>query len=373
MALNDEDLLCVYSDLHRCFPEDVHIARPLIQLLQARGNTEHARDLAMTMARRMLAAGRAEYATGFLELCRSLNHPQKEEIRSLSTLAAITTTGPVGMEPGEAKVFMLIDQLSDQEAHDFFWLGRLTHVAEGDNIVCQGEVGNSFYLILEGEMRVHVATEQRERIHLGNLKPGQFFGEFACIYHLPRSATVTAACPSLLLEFSDLAITQLMQRSPLAGERMMRTIQTRVVEAMAHSHPALEGIPEADRRWLAEESSVLEFKKGDLIGRQEEMGEACYVIVHGEAKASVERHGDMLNARMKAGDMFGDISAYLQLPTHTEITATSHCLVFQMPKSIFHSFMNVYGGFERWVKDHALNRTQQWRHAVRKKGRQTTG
>ena len=53
MSLTDNNLLLVYRDLHKIFPEDLHIARPLIQMLQTRDDVKHARDLAMNMARRM--------------------------------------------------------------------------------------------------------------------------------------------------------------------------------------------------------------------------------------------------------------------------------------------------------------------------------
>lgn len=361
MALNDDELLRVYCDLHKVFPEDVHIARPLIHLFQQHGNKDHAGDLALAMARRMLALGWGQDALGFLDLCRSLNYSQTGEIKALSTLASITVNGSVRMEPGEAKLFMLIEQLSDQEALEFFRLAHMRHVAEGDDVVVQGGVEHSFFLILEGEMRVHMSTDNQTRVHLSNLEAGQFFGEFACIYGLPRSATVTATQPSLLLEFSDLVITQLMQRSPLAGEGLMRTIQMRVVQSMSRSHPALEGIPETDRRWLAEESRILEYQEGDAVERPDD---AFCVIVYGSVQACATRGSDTLCADLDVGDVFGKVSSYVRLPPHTKLHAKDHCLICHVPKKVFYSFMNAYGGFEAWVKKHSISRIQQWKHAA---------
>jgi len=365
MALNDSDLLRVYCDLHKVFPEDLHLARPLIHMFQQRGNDRHAGDLALAMAKRMLALGWGQYAIGFLELCRNLHHPQAEEIQALSTLASITDNGSIRMEPGEMRVFTLIEQLSDQEALEFFRMAHIRHVAESDKVVVQGSVEHSFFLILEGNMRVHMTTENHTRVHLGDLEVGQFFGEFACIYGLPRSATVTAAQPSLVLEFSGLTMTQLMQHSPMAGEGLMRTIQMRVAQSMSRSHPAMEGIPETDRRWLAEESKILEFKQGDVI---ENPDDACCVIVHGSVQACVIRDGDTLSEHLGVGDMFGQINSFVQLPPHAELHAEDHCLICQMPKNIFNSFMNAYGGFEAWVKQYAVQRIQQWKQTVDKAG-----
>lgn len=368
MALNDEELLRVYCDLHKIFPEDVHIARPLIRMFQKQGKNEYAAELALAMARRMLALGWGQDALGFLELCRNLDYPKQDEIQALSTLASITVDGSVRMEPGDIKVFSLIEQLSDQEALEFFRLAHMRHVAEGDDVVVQGEIEKSFFLILEGEMRVHMSTEEHSRVELGHLGPGQFFGEFACVYGLPRSATVTATKPSLLLEFSDLAISQLMQRSPMAGEGLMRTIQTRMVQSLSRSHPAMDGVPETDRRWLAEESRILEYRRGDEVDRPED---ACCVIVHGKVRATVSRDGQTLVTELSAGDMFGRISPYIRLPSGTKLTAETHCLIARVPGKIFNAFMNAYGGFEAWVKRYSVERIRQWKQAAADAGATT--
>ena len=359
MALNDEELLRVYRDLHKIFLEDLHIVRPLIQMLQSRGDIEHARDLALSMARRMLAKGKPGSAIGFLELCKQLNHPDTDEIEALSSIARLTEDGPIDVESGSAQVFTLIDQLSDLEAQDFLRQGRLLNVAEGQDVVQQGEVSRNFYLILEGEMHVHIDTSNGHQVSLSTLGPGHFFGEFACVYQLPRSATVTAKVKSILLEFSDLAISQLMQRSPLAGERLMRTVQSRLIHAMSYSHPAFAELPEADRKWLAEESRLLEFQPGAIVTRQGEMSDYCCVIVHGEAVAKRQQNDQKLECALKTGDMFGDAIRYIRLPKGTEVVATSHCLVCCIPKVVCLSFMNAYASFEHWVEPHGEERQQQ--------------
>jgi len=357
MGLNENNLLRVYRDLHKIFPEDLHIARPLIQMLQTRGDIEHARDLAMGMGRRMLAKGRPSDSLGFLEICKLLDHPDRDEIDAMASIAKLTSDGPMDLETGVGKTFMLIDQLSDYEARDFLEHGRLIEIPEGDDIVSQGEVNRNFYLILEGSMQVHMVTQSNHRIDLSRLQPGHFFGEFACVYQLPRSATVTAAEDSLILEFSDLAISQLMQRSPIAGERLMRIVQTRLIHSMSYGHPAMVELPEADRTWLAEESHLLEFQPGTLITRSGEMSDRCCIIVYGSASAHHETaDGKTVEIAMETGEMFGDISSYLSLPQNTVVRANTRCLVCSMPRKVFQAFMNAYGHFEQWVETHGSER-----------------
>jgi CRP-like cAMP-binding protein len=364
MPLNQENLLHVYRDMHQIFPEDLHIARPLIQMLQSIGEIGPARELAIVMARRMLARGRAGDAIGFLEICRLLKHPDQDEIAALRSMAEVTADGPIDMETGSGRLFILVDQLSDHETRDFLEHGRLLKVKAGKDIVRQGEVNRNFYLILEGRMEVHMDTATGLHVNLSKLYPGHFFGEFACVYQLPRSATVTAGEDSLVLEFSDLAISQLMQRSPIAGERLMQIVQARLVRSMSHSHPSMTELPEADRQWLADESRILEFMDGTLITREGEMEDRCCVIVYGEAIVEHTENGETIKHTMETGDMFGDISPHLHLPPDSIMHADGRCLICSIPKKVFRSFMNAYGNFEQWVELHGQQRHQKLHNRI---------
>lgn len=68
----------------------------------------------------------------------------------------------------------------------------------GQDIVTQGEVGDSFYIIREGALEVTVEREgQRKRV--AELGPGEYFGEIALLLDVPRTASVTAIRDSLVL------------------------------------------------------------------------------------------------------------------------------------------------------------------------------
>ncbi len=352
MPLNEDELMLTYKDLYGVFLEDLHIARPLIHLLQERNEIVQARNLALTMARRMLASGRGTYALGFLAICEQLEHPDREEITALLNMARITSSGPIEVDNDKSNSFALIDQLSDAEGMDFLREGRLLHARAGDNIVRQGDISRTFYLILEGEVQVHIIMEDGHDEQLSTLKAGHFFGEFACLYNLPRSAMVTAKEDSVLLEFSDLAISQLMQRFPMAGEYLMRTVQARMIHAMTHSHPAFAELPEADRRWVAEESRLREFNDNQVIMDAHHQPDSCCIVLFGTAQATRTQGDESIACTFSTGDMFGDVSRYIQLPPKTEVRAKNHTLICCMPGEIFQSFMNAYASFEQWVEPH---------------------
>jgi putative peptide zinc metalloprotease protein len=85
--------------------------------------------------------------------------------------------------------------------------------APGEWIMRQGEAGQTFYVLLSGEVEVSIQDEQGERHMLGRRRAGEFFGEIALLRHIPRTADVQAvtACHVLVLHQED--FTRLLQNA----------------------------------------------------------------------------------------------------------------------------------------------------------------
>jgi len=67
---------------------------------------------------------------------------------------------------------------------------------EGDRVIEQGEPGDEFFIIVEGEADVYQRrdeTSQPEKV--GHLGPSDYFGEIALMLDRPRAATVIAKTP----------------------------------------------------------------------------------------------------------------------------------------------------------------------------------
>ncbi len=62
----------------------------------------------------------------------------------------------------------------------------------GEIIIREGDIGNSFYQLLSGSAGVYVNYGKEDQVKLTVLKEGQYFGEMAVIEAFPRSSTVVA-------------------------------------------------------------------------------------------------------------------------------------------------------------------------------------
>jgi CRP/FNR family cyclic AMP-dependent transcriptional regulator len=91
----------------------------------------------------------------------------------------------------------------------------------GEEIFVQGSPGNSMYIVKSGLVAI-VVTGADGVVHtLAQRGPGQFFGEFALLDGLPRSAGVEARQPSELLILSRPEFFIYLEQHPSVAIKLM--------------------------------------------------------------------------------------------------------------------------------------------------------
>ena len=74
--------------------------------------------------------------------------------------------------------------------------------ANGEIIIKEGDIGNSFFQLLEGKAQVFLNYGCADQIKLTDLVPGKYFGEMAVIETYPRSSTVVADGSAKVIEIA---------------------------------------------------------------------------------------------------------------------------------------------------------------------------
>ncbi|MET1231977.1 MAG: cyclic nucleotide-binding domain-containing protein [Candidatus Limnocylindrales bacterium] len=93
--------------------------------------------------------------------------------------------------------------------------------AEGQRILREGFSGTGFYVVLEGEVAVRIANEERARLHRG-----AYFGEGAILLGEPPGADVVAVGRVRVVNLAGPAFREFLMRHPDFMYRMLQE-QTR--------------------------------------------------------------------------------------------------------------------------------------------------
>ncbi len=96
--------------------------------------------------------------------------------------------------------------------------------APGETIIAEGDVGDRWYTIVFGSVRVH-----RAGLTVRTLGPGDSFGEIALLHRVPRTASVTALTATELLALDRDPFLGALTGSPAAAREASRVASTYLV------------------------------------------------------------------------------------------------------------------------------------------------
>jgi CRP-like cAMP-binding protein len=152
------------------------------------------------------------------------------ELEDKSLLAQFQ--GPAG-KPRLAEVLRLQRLVCDQDlALKLARHVKLEQVSSGRQLIRQGASGSDLFLVLIGEFSVLVNGELVER-----RIAGEYVGEMAVVDpNAPRSASVIAACDSVVARITEPEFSNLADRFP----RLWRRIASGLAARLRRSKPTID-------------------------------------------------------------------------------------------------------------------------------------
>jgi signal transduction histidine kinase len=121
-------------------------------------------------------------------------------------------------------------EISRDEAAEMVSLGTVQSYPAGTLLCAEGALERTFYILLEGEVKVTKVINEAQDRFLANLKPGGFFGEMALIQDAPRAASVKTTIPVTVLEIYKDHFEDLVQRNSSISIAMVREVTRRLRE-----------------------------------------------------------------------------------------------------------------------------------------------
>jgi CRP/FNR family transcriptional regulator, cyclic AMP receptor protein len=138
------------------------------------------------------------------------------------------------MATSPADALRKVPMFSGLEDDDLERLGRQMkerRFSEGSSVTSEGAGGAGFFVIVDGNATVSVGDEV-----VGQLGPGDHFGEIALIDEGTRSASIVAATDLTCYGLTVWEFRPFVEEHPQVAWAMLQTFARRLRDAQAHEH-----------------------------------------------------------------------------------------------------------------------------------------
>lgn len=122
-----------------------------------------------------------------------------------------------------------VSMFSKCSRNDLQTVARQTELVDlplSAQIVTQGHAGDAFYVLLAGR-----AVVRRNGRKVGELGPGDYFGELALLDPAPRNADVIALTPVKVARLDAKSFRSMLREVPTINERLLAGLARRLRDA----------------------------------------------------------------------------------------------------------------------------------------------
>lgn len=98
------------------------------------------------------------------------------------------------------------------------------HLKRGEYLFLEGDKGSFMGFVVQGLLEVVKKSETGQNVVIARLAKGNSIGEMGLIDKSPRSATVIARQPTLMVTLTDKGFDMLTDRSPILAVKVIQKI-----------------------------------------------------------------------------------------------------------------------------------------------------
>ena len=229
----------------------------------------------------------------------------------------------------------------------------------GEVIVREGEVGDSCFVIVRGEVVVtrHVGHAEAP-VELARLGEGALFGEFALLADRRRHATVSALGEVEAYVVPRLLLRELAMLYPDVGPALDRFYRERLLANLIHTSPLFANLAVDQRAGLLTAFEPLRVESGTAIVRQGERAGGLFLIVLGAVDVvcvTDERRAVVL-ATLGEGAYVGELSLLSGEVATASVVACGPVELAALPASSFYRVVSEYPELWAAMRDEAAAR-----------------
>ena len=284
---------------------------------------------------------------------KSLQHAAEHALRAALDLSVFV---------GYQEQYHPLPFLSELGQESFVAVARsltILRLKDGDVVMRQGDVGDSLFLVASGELRVFVTTPDGAK-DVAHLFENTLFGEMALITGQPRTASVAVVGEADVIQVSKTALDHVIAGVPSVREALDRFSRERLIKNLLQTSPLFVPFSKTQQGELLRRFEGHEIEAGVDIIREGERGQGLFLILSGEV--DVLTHATSATptklARLRAGDLFGEMSLVTDQPTSATVRAANPTTVLYLAREYVERLAEAVPQVQAYFEQLALNRAR---------------
>ncbi|MBI5447124.1 MAG: patatin-like phospholipase family protein [Gammaproteobacteria bacterium] len=124
----------------------------------------------------------------------------------------------------------IFSSVPDEDIEKLSVYFKKVHLPRHKILFNQGDLAKSLYFLVSGKLLASVKTDKQEERELAEIFPDEPIGEFTALAHEPRSSTVKAVEPSVLLKLPSGMFVELCHNYPSVSFEIINSVFNRAKE-----------------------------------------------------------------------------------------------------------------------------------------------
>ncbi len=226
---------------------------------------------------------------------------------------------------------------------------------EGETFYQQGEQGDTFSLILEGELAVFIDDEHGHKTLLNLIKQHDVVGEACFLNPGTRAASIVANCKSTIVELPRQKLLTWLIQNPDAQDLLEKTADFRHMLRLISNSAILKHIPMNLRQYIAQKATFLRYAEKSLVYKAGATFDGISLIVTGEALYTMKTtQGKNIKLEsVSCGSLIGDASAVRHATSPANLITINQLTVAHIPTEVFATVVAAHPPLKEALTQHA--------------------
>ena len=212
----------------------------------------------------------------------------------------------------------LFSALKGKNLSDLVLAMEEVQVVDGEVLIQQGDKGDNFYVVENGEYEVLVDDNK-----VAKLGRGASFGELALMYNCPRAATIRAAGPGSVWQVDRSTFVHLVVNASMGSSEAQFLREVALFQHVKEVH-LLEVAAKMERK---------NYNRNAVIEKEGQEGTCMYIVFSGEVEVGSRKSGKWVSYKTYSrNDFLGERALMTGGKRQAEIRAKTACKLLVLDK-----------------------------------------